>query len=317
MKAFASALALLTAASAMGQTFVRMEAHPIETVTLDTQQVLTGDMNGKRTVIAGQLRIPKPGDDRLPAVIIVHSSGGINASTNRWADELNSIGLAVFVIDSFSGRGILNTINDQSQLDSLSMMVDAYRALSLLAKHSRIDSSRIAVMGFSKGAVAAVYSSNRRFVKLYAPADVTFAAHIGLFTPCNVRYRDDEDVTVKPIRLFHGTADDYVPIAPCRAYVERLKKAGADASLTEYPGAHHSYDNFTRAAPLKLPQGQTTRNCVIQESDNGRVVNTKTNQLFSYKDPCVEVGPQIAYDPKAYEATLAEVKGLLSKTLAK
>ena len=82
--------------------------------------------------------------------------------------ELNSIGVASFILDSFAGRAIVNTSTDQSQLDSLAMMVDALRALALLAEHSRIDPNRIAVMGLSKGAVAAVYSSNQRFLKLHA-----------------------------------------------------------------------------------------------------------------------------------------------------
>jgi dienelactone hydrolase len=293
-----------------------MEVHPVETVTLKTQQFLTGDLAGKPAVIAGQLRIPKPGTDRLPAVILVHGSGGINAAYERWADELNSIGMVVFVLDSFAGRGIVSTVNDQSQLDSLAMMVDAYRALALLARHPRIDPARIAVMGFSKGAVAAVYSSNERFRKMYAPANVTFAAHIGLYTPCNMSYREDDRVTGKPIRLFHGIADDYVPIAPCRSYVDRLKKAGADVSLTEYPDAYHAYDNFLIAAPVKYPQGQTTRNCLIQEADNGQVVNAKTNQPFSLKDPCIELGPQVAYNAAAHQATVVAVKEFLSRSLA-
>jgi dienelactone hydrolase len=307
-------LFILGCAPVTAQTFIRMEVHPIETVTLKTQQFLTGDLRGKPVTLAGQLRIPKPGTDKLPAVVLVHGSGGISASANRWADELNSIGVAVFVLDSFAGRGIVSTINDQSQLDSLAMMVDAYRALALLARHPRIDSARIAVMGFSKGAVAAVYSSNERFRKIYAPADVAFAAHIGLYTPCYVSYRDDDKVTNKPIRLFHGIADDYVSVAPCRAYVERLKKAGADVSLTEYPDAHHAYDNFTYPEPLKFPQGQTMRNCLLQEGDNGQVLNAKTGQPFSLEDPCVELGPQVAYNAAAHRATVLAVKEFLSKS---
>jgi len=46
----------------------------------------------------------------------------------------------------------------------------------------------------------------------------------------------------EPIRLFHGDADDWVAIGPCRAYVQRLKAAGADATLTEFPDAVHAYD---------------------------------------------------------------------------
>ncbi len=109
--------------SLQAQTVVRMEIHPIETVTLKTQQFLTGDLNGKPTVIAGELRISKPGTDKLPAVVLIHGSGGVSGSTDRWAQELNSIGVAAFILDSFSGRGIVNTGNDQSQLDTIAMMV--------------------------------------------------------------------------------------------------------------------------------------------------------------------------------------------------
>jgi hypothetical protein len=34
------------------------------------------------------------------------------------------------------------------------------------------------------------------------------------------------------MRIFHGAADDSAPIAECRAYVDRLRKAGKDLSLT-------------------------------------------------------------------------------------
>jgi len=294
------------------QNVVRIEIQPIETVTLKTQQVLTGDDHGTPAVIAGELRIPKPGTDRLPAVVLMHGSGGVGASVDRWAQELNSIGVAALILDSFSGRGITSTVNDQSQLDTLAMMVDAYRALGRLARHPRIDSGRIAVMGFSKGAVAAIYSSNQRFRKQYAPENVQFAAHIGLYTPCNTEYRYDTETTGKPIRLFHGIADDYVSIAPCRGYVERLRAAGADATLTEYPDAYHAYDSFLLKEPLRLPQAQTSRNCFLKEADGGVIVNAKTGNAFTLADPCIEKGPQVAYNAAAHQATIKAVKEFLT-----
>jgi dienelactone hydrolase len=307
----------LPANGAQAQTYMRLEIHAVPTVTLSGEQFLTGDKYGKPTILGGELRIPKPGTDKLPAVILVHGSGGLSASPDRWARELNEIGVAAFILDSFTGRGIVSTANDQSQLNSLAMMVDAYAALGQLAAHPRIDPARIAVMGFSKGAIASVYSSNERFRKMYAPGGVAFAAHIGLYTPCNVTYRDDTRTTGKPIRLFHGIADDYVSIVPCRAYVERLKKAEADVTLTEYPDAHHAYDNFTITAPIKNPDGQTTRNCLLEEGANGQIFNSKTGKPYELaSDPCVEKGPQVAYNAAAHVATVAAVKEFLQKTFA-
>jgi dienelactone hydrolase len=304
----------LSGTGAEAQSVARIEVQPIQTVTLKTAQILTGDTKGSPATLAGELRIPKPGSDRLPAVILIHGSGGVGGNVDVWAREINSLGIAAFILDAFSGRGIVSTISDQSQLDSLAMTIDAYRALSLLAQHPRIDPSRIAVMGFSKGAVPAVYSSNERFRKLYDPAKVEFAAHIGLYTPCNVQYRDDDKVTGAPIRLFHGIADDYVSIAPCRAYVDRLKSAGANVTLSEYPDAFHAYDSTVFSQPIQLPQAQTTRNCTLREGDNGQVLNAKTGAIYTLDDPCVEHGPHIGFNQTAYQATVKAVREFLTAT---
>src|SRR5262245_36188105 len=101
---------------------MRFEMRPVESITFTTQQFLTGDKNGKPAMLAGELRIPMPGTDKLPGVILVHGSGGLSALHDRWMQELNRVGVATYLLDSFSGRGIFNTNNDQSQLDSLAMM---------------------------------------------------------------------------------------------------------------------------------------------------------------------------------------------------
>lgn len=298
------------------QNVFRLEIRPIETLSLKREQILRGDREGQPTLIAGELRIPTRGTDRLAAVVLLNDSGGVGAGMNRWAQELNSIGVAAFLIDSFSGRSITSTAsaNDAAQLDSLAMIVDAYRALDMLTKHPRIDPNRIAVMGFSKGAVAATYSSNRRFQQVYAPAGAQFAAHIGLYTPCHTTYHGDEQTTGKPLRLFHGQADDYVSVEPCRDYVARLKRAGIDAALTEYPDAMHLYDAPLLAQPLKLPNAETQRNCRWREAKNGVIVNAKTGKPYSLDDPCVEYGPHLGYNRAAAEANEKAVKEFLTTT---
>jgi dienelactone hydrolase len=131
-----------------------------------------------------------------------------------------------------------------------------------------------------------------------------------------VHYRDDDKVGRAPIRLFHGIADDYVSIAPCRDYVDRLKRAGADAILTGYPDAYHAYDITTLSPPIAMPGAQTTRNCILQEGDSGLVLNAKTGAIFAYAppDPCIEYGPHVGYNQAAYEATVKAVREFLTAT---
>jgi dienelactone hydrolase len=210
---------------ARAQGIFRTEIYPVQTVTLSTADFLLGKKDGKPTIIAGELRIPKPGTDRLPAVVIVHGSGGIDFNHGMWADELNKAGFATFIIDSFTGRGITNTVTDQAQFSAYTVVNDAFSALAVLAKHPRIDPDRIAVMGFSRGAIPSLDASMSRFQRAYAPEGASFAAYIGFYTPCNVALIDDDKVSAKPIRLYHGIADDWVPVGPCRRCLSCLRPA--------------------------------------------------------------------------------------------
>lgn len=286
----------------------RVELHPFKSTTLSDQEFLTGQKEGKPVVLAGELRIPKTGTDRLPAVVLIHGSGGVSGYVDDWVHWLNTMGIATFVFDSFTARGIVNTINDQEQLGRLAMIVDAYRALELLAKHPRIDPERIVVMGFSRGGQAALYASLKRFQSVHGPTGAAFAGYIVFYPDCTYAYIDDVNVAEKPIRIFHGAADDYNPVAPCRSYVERLRKAGKDVQLAEYVGAQHVFDSMALKTPMKLTQAQTTRQCKLEEIAGGRIINSQTKQVFSYSDPCVERGATIAYDPQAYTEAQKAVK---------
>ena len=307
-------LLLFAGLPSWSQAQLRIEVRPFESMTMTGDAFLRGEP-GKPVVVAGELRIPKPGTDKLPAVIVAHPSGGINAGIDRWAQELNSIGLAVFLVDSFSGRGMSSVPPDPSNDSVMWMIVDAYRALGMLAQHPRIDPQRIAIMGWSTGGPVALYSSMERFWRSYGPPNIQFAAHIGFYGSCAVVYRDEEKVSGKPIRVFHGTADDLELIEPCRAYVARLKKAGADVALNEYPGVQHAYDWFMFKEPLKLPQARTVRNCSLAEGERGQLVDTKTGKPYDPNVSCNDRGGTLLYNEPAAVATVAAVKEFLTTTL--
>lgn len=308
-------LALLMAAafSAPGDSVARIELHSLPSTTLTDEQFLTGVREGKPAPLSLELRLP-PGTARVPAVVLVHGSGGAGANIHLWAQELNAMGIAAAILDSFTGRGIVNTLNDQSQLGRVSMIVDEYRALALLVKHPRIDPARVAVMGFSRGGMAALYASLKRFQRLQGMPEPGFAAYVSLYANCGTHFLEDGDVADRPIRMFHGTADNYVAIEPCRTYALRLRAAGKDVQLTEFTGAHHAYDVPLYRKPVVLAQAQTFRKCALEEETPGRIVSTTTKKPFTWSDPCVEHGPTIAYDENATAQTLTAVKLFLSST---
>jgi dienelactone hydrolase len=283
-------------------------------MTLTDEQFLTGVKDGKPDIIGGELRIPRPGIDRLPAVVLIHGSGGVGLDVDGWLQELNKIGIATFILDCFTGRGIVETVTDQERLGRLTMINDVYRVLELLAKHPRIDASRIGSMGFSRGGMVALYASLKRFKRMHAPSNVELSAYLALYPLCSITFIDDDEVSDRPIRLFHGLSDDYVPIGPCQVYVKRLQKAGKDVQLTEYPDAYHNFDNPAIKTPMRLRQAQTLRNCSMEENPVGRIVNSQTKQPFSMNDPCVERGVTVAYNAQAHSEALKAVKEFLTVT---
>lgn len=290
----------------------RIEIHSLETVTLTNKQFLTGSKGGVSGRIGAELRLPAC-TPPAPAVVLIHGSAGVGTNVDCWARRLNGMGVAAFVLDCFTGRGIVETITDQSRLGHLTMIVDAYQAFNYLCNDPRIDSARIVVMGFSKGGSAALYSSLRRFGRMYGTARREFSGYIAFYPQCNTVYLDDEDASDRPIRLFHGTGDDYVSIEPARNYVARLQRAGKDVELKEYSGAHHAFDNPCYSPPRFLPDAVTARACSFREAAGGEIQNVGTGKPFRWSDPSIKTGATVGFDQTAAADAAREVQDLLSQ----
>ena len=292
----------------------RLEIFSIETLSLTDQQFLLGAKDVTPARIGAELRLP-PGTSHIPAVVLVHGSGGVGANVDGWAQALNVMGIAALILDTFTGRGIFQTITDQSQLSSFSMIVDAYKSLELLSRHPRIDPERIAVMGFSKGGVASLYSSMKRFQRLWGTPGIEFAAYISFYTRCDVPLLDDENISDRPVRIFHGSTDDYVPVEPTRRYADRLKQAGKDVQLTVYEGARHAFDNPLYPSVLSLPDAVLTTNCRREEKQPGDIINLDTGKTFTWKDACVTRGATVGFDRRAREQAMKTVSDFLRSQL--
>jgi dienelactone hydrolase len=289
-----------------------IETITIQTLTLSDEQFLKGDTSGRPTTISGTLKVARDAG-RRPLVILLHGSGGIEENAVVWERLFASLGISTFAIDSFTGRGIVSTVADQSQLGRLNMILDLYRSLAILAVHPRVDPNRIAVMGFSRGGQAALYATLKRFQKMWNSSGIDPAAYIALYAPCITTYIDDAQVTDHPIRIFHGIADDWVEIGPCRNYFKRLRKTSKDVQMTEYPDALHAFDYPSLPPkPIDVPYAQTTH-CVLKEEPVGTIINMATHKPFTSADDCIGRNAHVAYSAKATRAAEDAVSVLLKK----
>ena len=83
-------LACLIVAGVQGRAadVSRIELLPLQTVTVTEEQFLTGSRDGRPVTIAVELRLPATGAARVPAVVLLHGSGGANTRDDRWSERL-------------------------------------------------------------------------------------------------------------------------------------------------------------------------------------------------------------------------------------
>jgi dienelactone hydrolase len=303
---------LLAAALSATPAFAQQtEILEVPSRTLSDTQFLAGDAAaGAPVTLTGRLRLPGPG--RTPVVVLMHGSEGPNSGpVARWEWIFRSLGVATFSLDSFTARGVTETATDQSRLATFTQVYDVYRAVDALAADPRIDPDRIAVMGFSRGGVAALYTAMTRFQRSFGGARI--AAHLPFYPACNFRFTGELDVTGAPIRAFHGAADTYTLASPCRDYIARLAAAGHDARMTEYAGVLHAFDG--RSGRRWTADVPTSRNCHRIERAGVLVVDA-TGEPFTWDSPCVEYGVSGGYDEAATAHAKAAVSAFLTELFA-
>jgi dienelactone hydrolase len=292
----------------------RTELYSIATLTLSDQRFLKGEADGQPITLTGEFRIAQ-GAGRLPVVVLMHGSGGMGPNIEMWSKEFNATGISAFAIDGFTGRGLTTVNTNQALLGRLNFILDIYRALDILARHPRVDPARIALMGFSRGGQAALYASLKRFHRMWNKSGVEFAAYVPFYPDCMTTFVDDTDVADRPIRIFGGTVDDYNPIAACKAFMNRLRAAGHDVEITEYPTASHGFDNpLGGDTPIVVKNAQTVRHCAIREQPEGLLIDAVSKEPFTYQDPCVEFDPHVGGNAEAREAAKLAVKNFLRAT---
>ena len=261
-------------------TKIEFQSIPVITV----KDFLNGKVPEETKTISGTLNFSANAPDKnVPVVVIMHGGGGIAVWEEHWIETFNSMGLATFVVDSnWTRRKCKKTFkkaipncNDVHQ--GVTRIVDGYRALELLSKHSRIDPSSIGCLGISLGAKGCLYLNVKRFQKMWGTPGMEFAASVPMYPSCNVRFKEDDEITDTPIRIHVGELDTYFPVDSCINYVDRLRAKGKDVKIKVYPKAHHGFD----ANPSSLFRGKTKMTfkdhgqgkCYFEENTDSSVLN--------------------------------------------
>lgn len=266
------------------------------------------------------IALPEQPRGKVPAVLLVHGSGGINYD-HQWgyAKFFSERGIATIIVDAFTPRNIKSTVTDQAQLPARAMTRDALQVLQSLIGHPKIDVDRVAIMGFSKGAQAALLSSLMIF---NLPGEKTFALTIAMYPPCNVaRFRPK--TTGKPIRILVGARDAYNEPAPCYELEKELKAEGADVALTTIPNAKHGWDVPRNPPDWQNAKGENYSNCRFIETAPGRwIERTSQIEIEDKERPipenrkkalskCIRYGVSGGYNPEAATQSIRAIESEL------
>lgn len=201
---------------------------------------------GSSREVHGWLMLPE--EERAappyPAVVMLHSSIGQGSQDWHYARAFREMGFAVLAVDSFQPRGVRMTVDDLTLVTETSMMADAYGALNRLSADPRIDADRIALVGFSKGGIAALYSAFATSRRALAAADYGFAAHVAYYPWCGVEFHDLE-TTGAPVLIEAGAEDEVAPPALCRELIDKIETEhpNAEIELSVQPDSLHAFDH--------------------------------------------------------------------------
>lgn len=203
-----------------------------------------------------QMALFKPeGAGPFPALVLLHQCGGLgnarwqNESMQGWAKEAVARGYAVLLVDSLGPRGVESVCFGPKGGVIFSRGVkDALQAAEHLQKFDFVDKKRIALAGFSWGAMVSVLASSARWSGNALPG-VRFAAAVAFYPGCfNIRppsvapYEIVQPDIDRPLLVMMGQLDTETPAAECVAKLGEARAAGAPIEWHVYPQATHCWD---------------------------------------------------------------------------
>jgi dienelactone hydrolase len=209
--------------------------------------------SGDGTQLTGYLYKPA-GDGPFNTVLMMHGcagmlnkDGSMKVRERAWLDLLRGEGYAVMLADSFTDRGYgsICRIKNRPISPGKDRPHDAYGALQWLQKQPFVRPDRVALMGWSNGAMSMLWAVRDNAPQRPARLKHDFRSAIGFYPGCIKLRRETEDYTAAvPVLLQIGLADDWTKPKPCMALVEEANARGGEKmEFDAYEDAYHAFDN--------------------------------------------------------------------------
>lgn len=195
---------------------------------------------------------------KVPAVVIVHGTGGMDSKGPMYAQALNAAGIATLELDLWSPRGLAGGWDGRPK-HVKETLPDAFGALAYLAGLSRIDAQRIGIMGFSWGGVVSMLAADTTYAGQMAPPYLRFAAHMPYYPICFAYNRMPgypfKNLTAAPMYILTGADDKYDNDASmCDKQVAALPTSvRSQVRVKVYPHAEHGFNNLDKARSYMDP----------------------------------------------------------------
>lgn len=198
---------------------------------------------------------PARPDGRRPAIIALHGCGGLydrrgglDDRYTSYAERWKAAGWHVVAPDSFGSRGsgaICTQPPAQRSIKLAHRRDDVLRTAAWLAGRSDVDPERIAIVGWSHGAMTALEVLDRSLWAAPLPAAIV------AYYPACTSWKNRVLVRpVAPLLMLLGDADDWTPAAPCKDLGERFDAERPGAVIVRsYAGGHHGFD---RQSPVRF-----------------------------------------------------------------
>ena len=301
-------LCALMAAIAYGLVAAHCQAPQGGTITItfqsstysDFRQLLARETPTKSVTVKTYLGFPEQVRDRFPAVIVVHTLAGYrDANEGYVAAELRKAGFATLTYDSFAARGTTGAALSGSPGYLPIGVADAYAALRLLSRESRIDATHIAIIGFSYGAEVAHLTAFETLRSALDPGPDRFAAHVAFYPSGTFgAVAEPGAYTGSPVLMLLGDKDDNLPVTKIESYLAYARAAGAPAPIQTviYPGAYHAWTVPDLTTARFYPDLVSLKKCPLF--------------LLGPKQPALLIdGEAKPFDPAAFGACMAAAPG--------